>query len=202
MLSRRLLLPILTALVVSAGVRAEAATIGLFNYDLFAGPEFSILNTSDSAGTGGVDLTGTLSDVTLTLYSGGAVDSSGAFSFASEIASLTFSTIDSSGSLTPLIAPLGFTTLACTDSPTCGTGYDALPAFDSAVLTAAFSLPGTLSIAPLLGLTVASDDPFYSPFVAIEFTPAETPVPEPGTLVLVAIGCAACLRRRRLRTPE
>lgn len=201
-MSRRVSLPVIIVLALLVSGRADAAVIGFLNYDLFAGPEFTIVNTSDQAidSSGAfVDLTGTLSDLTLTLYNGGTILDDGTFAFDSIVRSLTFSTLDENNVLAALPAPPGVTSLVCTDSPQCGVAYDALPAFDSAVLSATFSQGGTVRVAPLLGLSLTADDLFsYQPTVAIDFVPGEpTEVPEPGTLFLVGSGLGAALITRR-----
>lgn len=76
-------------------------------------------------------------------------------------------------------------------------------AFDSAVLGLAFSLPGTIQISPLIGLTFAGDPGGFTGSLVstpIDFTAkSATPVPEPSTLLFMATGLALGARRLRVR---
>jgi hypothetical protein len=70
-------------------------------------------------------------------------------------------------------------------------------AFDSAVLSFDFSVPGTLDLSTL-GLTgIAASTVHLTSFIDFDAPVDPSPVPEPATLVLTSAGAALALAKRR-----
>jgi hypothetical protein len=72
--------------------------------------------------------------------------------------------------------------------------------FDHATLEFSYSLPGTLTVQELAGLSLDPGGTVgNTTSVSIDFAPAAQPVPEPATILLVAVGGALVIRARGRR---
>ena len=157
--------------------RASATPIGWFFYDfvdpVFATPSFSVQNLSDALPLG-ADFT----SVTVHLEASGSEVASFLLPDVSHID--PFNT-ESTANLFPLSDYYQYN-------------------FDSASLTFAFAIPGTINFEQLRVSGIIIDPDFQGPqslSAPIEFTP----VPEPATLILASVGLGVAFARRRFNKP-
>jgi hypothetical protein len=165
---------LVTSLLTATPASAAPLTIGDFFYDTdpFFGPVFSVSNFSDATLDDGG---GTFTALTLNLFDGDALV------LATELGPL-----DPGGSIDTLVQDLSLLT------------------FDSATLVAAFSLAGTVSVDPIAAIVFSGAFPSFTGTEHLDsfihFTPPDSAVPEPATLILaIAAGVALAAVRGRSR---
>ena len=164
---RCVLLGFLVLPLSSVPVAAESITIGDFFYD--TDPFFGpSFGISNVSDTTLGGAGGAFTDLTLNLFKGSEL-----------IATTDFGTLEAGSSIDSLFLDLSSLV------------------FDSARLALTFSQPGQVSVDPLASIVFDGFFPSFTGTGHLDAFIQFTPVPEPGTLLLVSAGLAVLARQKR-----